>query len=75
MTLYGECFEFDVKAAAKDHAQLMLDAHGDAGHEGHDMTKIQEIMFDKMKEIRTLTNWEKLQFVIGHNTSGANSHF
>ena len=39
-------------------------------NKSHNMSTMQRVMFDKMKEIRTLTNWEKLRFVIGHNKTG-----
>ena len=39
-------------------------------NQNHNMSTMQKVMFEKMKEIRTLTNWEKLRFVIGHNKTG-----
>ena len=65
LSLDGVCFEFDVSSAAQAHALLMYDHN-----ELVNMTDKQKNIFNKMKEIRTLTNWNTLRFVIGYNKSG-----
>ena len=71
MTFNGVCFEFDVRSAAHAHAQLMLDNHGHTGSMIHsNMSQYKAALFDKVRQVLTLTNWDTLRFVIGTNKSG-----
>lgn len=72
MTFHGICLEFDVTAAAENHAKSMYDV-------GHDMSpiKLSKPIVNEIKELkeRSLKNWDTLRFVIGYNKSGTISIF